>query len=409
MAVVDGTPTVARACRRAASAGTAPVLGGRAAARSRARRPGTPRSCRAVGNSTSESRRQPGVDPERASPPQAVRRPATGPRRPGATKPCAQWCRSPAESRTVRADRALGEVQQVRDGLRPLRGGADPQREVVGGDHPGVAVVRLAVRVGAGRPARGRCRPTAPQPIVSTASLAPGAGIGRPAYDAGLATIRLTTTERTADSLTASVELEVYGAGSRSSGACSSVWREDQPAGRQHQDRHVPAYLVALVDRRLVVHEEGLDRLPGDRGVRPRRRRRRGSSRTSRSRHAGQETVGQVAHACQSFTPYPASRTVTGSTPSCSSARCRRPEARAIPTKSTTASEADSQRDGHGVARREPLRPAHRVLEGQQVPVRRRTAPLDHPTGEVQRQGGQMRSSRRTGRARRTGGATTPR
>ena len=66
-------------------------------------------------------------------------------------------------------------------------------------------------------------RPTAPQPIVSTASLAPGAGIGLPAYDSGFATIRLTTTERTADSVTASVELEVYGAGSRSSGACSSV------------------------------------------------------------------------------------------------------------------------------------------------------------------------------------------
>ena len=60
--------------------------------------------------------------------------------------------------------------------------------------------------------------------MVSTASLAPGGGIGRPPYDAGLATIRFTTTERTDASDTASVEVEVYGSGSRSSGACSSVW-----------------------------------------------------------------------------------------------------------------------------------------------------------------------------------------
>jgi hypothetical protein len=36
--------------------------------------------------------------------------------------------------------------------------------------------------------------------------------------------MRLTTTDRTVESMTASVEVEVYGAGSRSSGSCSSVW-----------------------------------------------------------------------------------------------------------------------------------------------------------------------------------------
>jgi hypothetical protein len=61
-----------------------------------------------------------------------------------------------------------------------------------------------------------------PHPTVSTASL--GVGSPPPAKVAGLATIRLTTTERTDDSEIASVEVDVYGSGSRSSGACSSVW-----------------------------------------------------------------------------------------------------------------------------------------------------------------------------------------
>ena len=41
----------------------------------------------------------------------------------------------------------LGEGEHVGHGVDPVGGGADPDREVVGGDHAGVAVVGLALRV----------------------------------------------------------------------------------------------------------------------------------------------------------------------------------------------------------------------------------------------------------------------
>ncbi len=49
------------------------------------------------------------------------------------------------------------------------------------------------------------------------------ASAGRLGPDVGFAVIRVTTTDRTDDSRIASVEVDVYGSGSRSSPACSSV------------------------------------------------------------------------------------------------------------------------------------------------------------------------------------------
>ena len=75
-------------------------------------------------------------------------------------------------------------------------------REVVGGQHAGVAMV--GVTVGVLQPAGSRSiRLTPPHPMVTTASAA-GAG-----PDGGLVTIRVTTTDRTEDSEIASVEVEV--------------------------------------------------------------------------------------------------------------------------------------------------------------------------------------------------------
>src|SRR4051812_9490499 len=60
----------------------------------------------------------------------------------GSTKPSGNSASCPG-------GQALGELQELVDLGLPVRGGADPQREVVGGQDAGVAVVRLALGVGA--------------------------------------------------------------------------------------------------------------------------------------------------------------------------------------------------------------------------------------------------------------------
>ena len=69
-----------------------------------------------------------------------------------------------------------------------------------------------------------------------------------------------------AASETASVLVEVYGAGSTSSAACSSVWARISRLGVSTSTVTWRTHLVALVDRRLVVDQVGLDGLAGDRG-----------------------------------------------------------------------------------------------------------------------------------------------
>src|SRR3954462_1976979 len=57
------------------------------------------------------------------------------------------------------------------------------------------------------------------------------ASAGRLGPDAGLAIIRVTTTDFTEESRIASVDVDVYGSGSRAAASCSSVWARIRRVG----------------------------------------------------------------------------------------------------------------------------------------------------------------------------------
>ena len=84
--------------------------------------------------------------------------------------------------------------------------------------------------------------------------------------EVGLATIRVTTTERTELQPDRLGRGRRVGLGQQVVAVVLVGVRQDQPARGQHRHRQVPADLVP-VEGRLVVHEEGDDLLAGDRAL----------------------------------------------------------------------------------------------------------------------------------------------
>ena len=236
------------AARRAARRGTAPRAG--TAGRSRAPRPST-RNRTYDGASGSTIAGSPQRVAQRGSRRRGRRRPSERSRVRRLDEPPSQ-----ARSRV----RASGQrARRTRAGRPPRRRRRPPPRRAARSRRPTATRCSRGRRsqFGSSQPAGSRStRLTPPHPMVMTAS----AGCVDP--DAGLATIRVTTTDFTAVSRIASVDVDVYGSGSRSSPGVLVGVQQHDPRRREHDDAQVPAHLVA-VEGRLVVHVERHDLLVG--------------------------------------------------------------------------------------------------------------------------------------------------